>query len=280
MTLFDAILLGFIQGLTEFLPVSSSGHLVLAQQYLGLAVPERSLLAFDILLHQGTLLAVLFFFRRDLVPMTRQAIGLVLEGPKGWKTPSERHPLGHFAWMAVFATVPAVIAAVLFEDFFNEVFGSGKYLWLEFLITSGVLLAVRNVKEGGKGPGEFGLKESAVTGTLQAVAILPAVSRSGTTIAGGLLMGLERETAARFSFVMSIPALLGAGVFKTRELVEAIQGGIFPPAAAAAGFVVSGVIGFLSLGFLVRMIRGQKLWWFAVYTGLLGMFLLVRDVIL
>ncbi len=279
MTLLDAAILGIIQGLTEFLPVSSSGHLVLAQRYLGLTVPPETILAFDVLLHQGTLVAVLFFFRGELIPMTRQAVGLLGAGPDGWRRPSPKYALGHFAWMAVFATLPAIIAAALFNDFFEEVFGSGRYLWIEFLVTTAFVLAGHWARPGSKGPGQFGLKESAVVGTLQAVAILPAVSRSGTTIPGGLLMGLDRETAARFSFIMSVPALLGAGVFKAGAMLRGLEGGLIGPLEAVTGLVLSGVVGFLSLGFLVRIIRGQKLYWFAVYTGLLGLFLLAQKVL-
>ncbi len=276
MNLIEAAILGFIQGLTEFLPVSSSGHLVLAQKYLGLTVPDETMLAFDVLLHQGTLVAVLFFFRKDLVPMTRQAVEMLLAGPRAWTATSDKYPLGHFAWMAVVATIPAVIAAVLFNKFFDRVFGSGQFLWAEFLVTSAFLVMGQKTAPGTKGPGEFGLKEAGVVGTLQAVAILPAVSRSGTTIPGGLFMGLERETAARFSFIMSIPALLGAGVFKSHAMIRGIQAGLITPSAAVAGLLLSGVIGFLSLGFLVKIIRGQKLYWFALYTGALGVFLFVE----
>lgn len=283
MTTADAALLGLIQGLTEYLPVSSSGHLVLAQQYLGLGIPPTTILAFDVLLHQGTLAAVLFFFRRELVPMTRQAVSLALAGPKEWGKSGSRWPLGHFAWMAVIATVPAIIAAVLLGDFFEEVFGSGRYLWIEFAITTAFVLwgqrAARRLA-GGKGPGQFGIREAGITGLLQALAILPAVSRSGTTVAGALAMGLERETAARFSFIMSIPALLGAAVFTTGPLMEGFRSGDITITAAASGTVISGIVGFLTLGFLVRIIQGARLYWFAVYTGALSLFLFVRDVLM
>lgn len=188
MNVFQAVLLGFVQGLTEFLPVSSSGHLILVRRLLGL---ESSCLLFDLVLHLGSLVAVVVYFRREIISLLRP-------------------PFKRLGLLAL-ATVPAAALAFLMSGFIDEVFGGGDFLWLTFALTGALLLIGERMTRRRALPGcGIGLKQAAVMGLMQAAALLPGLSRSGSTLFGGLASGADREEAAKFSFLMSVPIILGS----------------------------------------------------------------------
>jgi len=281
MNIFKAIVLGIIQGATEFLPVSSSGHLVLLQKIFGI----KGAIFFDTMLHVGTLAAVFAVLWRDILEILKKIF----------------QPLTGFL---IIATVPAVIAAVSFKDAIDHLFESGQFLSVCFLITSAFLvsaeLLTRRVRldNGLKKDGAMNWLDALIIGIMQAFAIPPGISRSGATISGALFRKLNRDFAARFSFLMSIPAILGAVVMQTYELLKkgaaaetaagfkiipASLGGNETAQAAAENFgalaVIAGtlsaaVVGFFAVKFMLKIIKERSLFGFAIYTGILGLLIL------
>ncbi len=256
MNIFEGILLGILQGLTEFLPVSSSGHLVLLRGLLGI---EGEYLFFDTMLHVGTLAAVCLVFYKDIVKILKK-------------------PFQKLTYMLALATVPAVIFTLLFDSFFEGAF-EGKYLGFGFLMTSLVLTLsekifdlyqVSGVYSEGKRKKLPDYKEALIMGVAQGFAIVPGLSRSGSTIAGGIISKVEREGAARFSFLMSIPAILGSVVLQSFDLIKngAPEGLFFWP--TFFGTIFAAVSGFFAIRFMYNLVKNKKLYGFAIYTAILG----------
>lgn len=247
MTWLDALVLGLLQGLTEFLPISSSGHLVLAQEVLG--VHEQGA-ALEISVHLGTLLSVLVYYRRDLVEIVRD----VFRGG----------PTARLGWMVVVGTVPAVFVGLLWKDDIEAAFESPRAAAVGLLATGAFLLLTRFAK---RRPGDPGFGYAVVVGCAQAVAILPGVSRSGSTIGTGQLVGDDPVRAARFSFLLSIPAILGAAVLM---LADGELGG----GPGTGMLVLSGAVAFASgvaaIAFLIRLLGQGRLHWFGPYCLVVG----------
>jgi undecaprenyl-diphosphatase len=263
MDLVQALILGIVQGLTEFIPVSSSGHLVLIPALLGWSPPG---LAFDTVLHIGTVLAILAYFWRDWVALVIAGVRSVLRGKI--ETPDER-----LAWLVVIGLVPAAVVGYLFEDFFASVFESPIYSAYALIATAGILTIAEGLGRRKRGLDKLRLGDAAAVGVGQAIAIFPGISRSGTTIATGLMMGLEREAAARYSFLLAAPITLGAGLLQVPDALESTGDGIGP---LVVGFVAAAIVGYLCIGFLLRYLRNGTLYPFAVYCALAGLFAVVR----
>lgn len=257
MPVWQSIVLGILQGLAEFLPISSSGHLVLFQNIFGI---EGGEIIFDTLLHAGTLIAVCIVLWKDIVAILRR-------------------PIQKVTLMLIIATIPAVLAALFLEDFITEAF-SGAYLGWGFLLTAAVLASlslVKNKSEEDSSLNTINTKQAGIMGIFQAVAILPGISRSGATISGGLFSGVTREKAARFSFLMSIPAILGSLVFNIKDIIE-LDGAAagFSLGTAAVGMAAAAIAGVVALKWMFSIIKKGKLWAFSIYVGLLGI-LIVLD---
>lgn len=256
--LLAAILLGLIQGLTEFLPVSSTAHLALAEKVFRLDA-ARFGLSFDVALHMGTLLAVLIYFRRvwlDLLrDLARGRVGLLV--------------------LLVVATVPAVIAALLFDDLIAGPLRDPRIIAAALVAGSGVfILAERGGHRNARATPS--VMDALVIGLAQALALVPGLSRSGMTISAGLGLGIRRDEAARLSFILATPAVLGAGV-KT-ALDAGTSAAIFErPDALVLGFLVSFLSGLAAVAFLVRFLRGHSLAWFVPYRLLLAGAILVAS---
>jgi len=257
MTVFQAIILGIVQGLTEFLPVSSSGHLVLLQNIMGI---EGEMLFFDTMLHVGTLVAVCFLFFKDIKSILC-------------------HPIQKLTGTLIVATVPAVVATLLFGNFFEGAY-SGAYLGFGFLLTAVILTFTELISATMSSPKKsVSYPNSLVVGCMQAVAILPGISRSGSTIAGGLLCNIDRRLAARFSFLMTIPAILGSVVYQGYDMVRHGAGEIFV-LPTILGMLCAMVSGFFAIRFMLRLITKKKLYGFAIYCGILGAFVLLDQLAL
>jgi undecaprenyl-diphosphatase len=254
--LVGAIFLGIVQGLTEFLPVSSSGHLLLGQYFLGLD-QERFGLPFDAAIHTGTVLAVISYFWRDLLGLSR-AFLRSLDGPN--LADSEQR----MAYLILVATVPAGLIGFFFENFFETTVRS-PWVVVVNLVLVGVLFIVGEAvgRQNRKASG-LGFREAIGLGLVQATALVPGISRSGATITLGLFLGLRRDEAARFSFLMSVPITAAAALL---SLGEAIAEGISPYEALlfAAGCISSGVVGYLAIRFLLNYLAGHSLRAFAYY---------------
>lgn len=242
------IILGLLQGLTEFLPISSSGHLVVVPAVLGWDEPS---LTFDVLLHLGTLAAVVIYFRHDLMGIVLGIMG------RGTDVAAARR----MALYLVVGTLPAAVLGLVLGDFFERLFESPYTTCAELVATALLLLALERAGErAARRPLDTGMATG--IGVAQAVAIFPGISRSGATIGAGLVMGLSREEATRFSFLLSIPAIAGAGVV---SLADVAGGGLDVTAGVVAGVIASGVAGYVSIGALLRFVRTHSLTVFAVY---------------
>ena len=264
MTLFETILLGILQGATEFLPVSSSGHLVLVPAILNWPAPSLSLVAF---VHQGTLLAIFIYFRRDLWAI----ITAVWQGIKqGQPFTSTEARLG---WYILLGSIPAGIAGLTLDSFFAELFGT-PMITAAFLLVTAVLLVIGERLLSGQKPIEkLSLFDAIIVGLFQTLALFPGVSRSGSTITAGLLRGLDRAAAARFSFLLGVPAILGAGLLSGIDLAQAGDLASQLP-ALTAGFVAAAVSGYLCIHFLLSWLRRHSLYPFAIYCAAFGLIFL------
>lgn len=251
------MMLGIIQGLTEFLPVSSSAHLVLFPAYFGWSDPG---LAFDVALHLGTLLAVLAYFRADWVPLVRSVFLI-----KDESLAKERA----LAFKLLLATIPGAIAGVLLEHRVESTFRSAELIAWALMIL-GALLAVAD--RLGKGTREIHAitpANAVMIGVAQSLALIPGVSRSGITITLALALGLERTAAARFSFLMSIPIIAGAGILKAKTIWHTPD-----KAMLGIGFTASAIAGFLAIWVLMRYVERHRYTPFVVYRWALGAFVL------
>ncbi len=258
MELLKAIVLGLVQGLTEFLPISSSGHLVLGSELLHF---QEQGLAFDIFLHLGTLLSVCIVFRQELSAMLIAPLAVL-------QRRADKELTRFFYWdiYVIVATLPAVVVGLFFKDSIAGIFTNILLVYCMLFVTGLIMVATPFISERKV---ELNCPRALLIGCAQAMAILPGLSRSGSTIFTGMLLGVNRETVARFSFIMSIPAILGAAVLQFGDLLDN------PPGAAslqliAAGTVASAISGYFAIILLLAVIRKNKLQYFGYYCLLLA----------
>lgn len=256
----QAVLLGVVQGLTEFLPVSSDGHLVIFQHLLGLT---ESQLLLDVMLHLGTLVAVLVVFRDDLILITRALFRAII----GNHSPPDRNAL-RLMFLVITATFPTAIIGLVFKELFESLFASLVAAGAGLLVTGTILWASRYGSKANKGIDKISFMNAFIIGVCQSVAILPGVSRSGTTISVALMMGVERGLAARFSFLLAIPAILGAGILQVGDLTT-IEPGMGP--VILAGVVISALVGYVALKILLRVLIAGNFSLFAHYCWVVGL---------
>ncbi|GBD08638.1 Undecaprenyl-diphosphatase [Candidatus Thermoflexus japonica] len=268
MTWFQALVLGIVQGLTEYLPVSSSAHLVLVPWLLGWRNDERLVFPFDVLVQWGTLVPVLIYFHRDL--------WAILAG--GWEGIRRGSPFatpeGRLGGWILLATLPAAVLGMLFKKPIEAVFLQPVLTGVLLFGTAGLLWLGEHFGRGERDLGRMTARDALVIGFAQALALLPGISRSGSTIAAGLGRGFLRPEAARFSFLLSIPALLGAGLVALRDLYTV---GVPPEALIPIliGFFSSALSGYFAIWGLMRMVRRRSLRPFAVYCAGVGVLTLV-----
>ncbi|MGR6835687.1 undecaprenyl-diphosphate phosphatase [Syntrophomonas erecta] len=251
MTVLQALILGAVQGLTEFLPVSSSGHLVIFQHLFGIKEPP---LTFDILVHLGTLIAVFVAFREDIYAILRR-------------------PLSKITFLIIVGCIPAGLAGYLLAPVFEKAFQSLLVVSIGLLITGALLIVsekLANKNIGLKEAEDTSFGDALFIGLLQAVAIIPGISRSGSTISAGLLSGMERDFAARFSFLLSIPVILGAGVFELKDLFT-YGAPVDNATAYIIGPITAALFGYFAIKVVVRMVRGGRLSVFAYYCWALSL---------
>lgn len=259
MELIKAILLGIIQGQTEFLPISSSGHLVIGSALLQFDDPG---IAFEVFLHLGTLLSVVIVFRHELANMVRALItppSVRRNDPKLQQS---------FLWIfyVVLATLPAVVVGLWLKDSIDKIFDNILITFAMLAITGTMMVVTGKISDRKK---EVNSPRSLLIGVAQACAIMPGLSRSGSTIFTGMLLGVNKEVAARFSFIMSIPAILGAAVLKVGDLLDAAPSGA-QIGNMLAGTAASAVSGYFAIVFLLAIVRRGKLQWFGYYCYLVS----------
>lgn len=267
MNLLQSIILGTVQGLTEFLPVSSSGHLVIFQQLFGLKTAE---LFFDICLHAGTLIAVVAVFYRDILSILKTLV----RAPRLAREAGGLKPLFatdeniRITVLILVGTIPTGVLGVLFDEIAEQIFANLLLVGLMLLITGTLLWVTRRTKTSGKPVTGMKISDSIFIGIVQGLAILPGISRSGSTISVAVLMGIDRETAGRYSFLLSIPAIVGAMVMKLKSgLMEQSSASI---AAIAGGTLAAVLVGYLALLFLLKVIKHGKFYMFSPYCWIVG----------
>lgn len=271
MDTFSSIYLGIIQGATEFLPISSSGHLVLFQNLLGFREPQ---LLLDSFLHLGTLMAICLYFHSDLKKMIRETWKFTVDlcHRRSSLKSIEDQPYASLTLWVLLGTVPTLVIGLVFRSFLENLFGSVTGVGIMLVIT-GLILAVTKLI-----PDDYGRREEVALlialaiGTAQGIALIPGISRSGTTIVCGMICGLRRELAARFSFLLSIPAIIGAVVFQlSAEGVDRV--GLMP---LTSGFISAAFVGLIALKILMGLVRKGNLSYFAPYCWALGLFMVFK----
>ncbi len=268
MSVLEAFFLGLVQGLTEFLPISSSGHLVLAQEWLGVHVDD---ITFEVFVHFGTLLAVLIFFKRDVLNMVSAVLGWIKNIPSSGAY-FKANPEFRMAVFIMIGSVPAAIAGLFFADLYEKAYAL-PFLVSCMLVVTGVILL--GTQWASTKHNSVKSKDAIMMGIAQALAIMPGISRSGSTIGVGMFMGLEKYEAARFSFLLSLPAIMGATLMKIAGLLEnpLAFDQVLP---IFIGTVTAFASGYLAIRFLLDLIRRGKFSYFAYYcfaVGILGIIL-------
>ena len=261
MDLLKALFLGILQGATEFLPISSSGHLVLVPWWLGW---DESPLSFDVVLHLGTLVAVLIYFWRDWLTLLRA--GLLALRNRTFQDPDARLLL-----LLIVGTIPAALAGALLEGLFESAFSEPSLVAAFLLVTALLLVFSERAYAADRTLDDLTTRDALIIGLAQACAIFPGISRSGSTIATGIWRGLPRPVAARFSFLLATPIIVGAGA---KQLLDIITGsetvGQDMVAPLIVGFLAAAVVGFLCIWVLLRLLERRRLYGFAAYCAAFG----------
>jgi len=268
MTFVQALLLGIVQGLTEFLPISSSGHLVLVQHLFGM---HEAQLSFDVSAHVGTLAAVILFFRRDILDILGGLMRALRESLSHRSTSDADRPKVRLAGLILLGSVPTAAIGLALHDVADRLFASPLITGAMLLLTGGLLFATRPGRHprtnAGRTLTELTIKDALVIGLVQGLAVMPGISRSGSTIAVGILTGIQHETAARFSFLLSIPAVAGAALLVLKDALQ--QGAIHLPSCLLGG-ITAMLVGYAALALLVFLVQKGRLYLFAPYCWIVG----------
>ena len=267
MSLLQAILLGIVQALTEFIPISSTAHLVLASRVMSLSLTPQQLTSSIAVIQLGTLIAVLAYFAGDIwkisIAFVRDHLALVSGGRKGL---SHEALLG---WLVVIGSLPVAVVGLLFKKQIEGTFTKNLWVIATMMVVIAVFLGIAElVSKKTRGMEQLGLIDALVVGCAQCLALIPGSSRSGSTIMGGLFVAEKRETAARFSFLLSIPAIAASGLLEMKEALHRLPHGSL--ATLAVGTIVSGIVGYASIWFLLRFLKTHTTGVFIAYRIIVG----------
>ncbi len=263
MTYLQAIILGLVQGITEFLPISSSGHLVLTPFFLGWDIPPKEAFLFDVLSQVATLIAVITFFWTDLVTILKAT----------WQGVIQRNPFAdryaRMGWLLVLASVPAGVSGLLFKDRFEQSFSDPAAAAGFLLVTALFLVIAERFGKQSRNLDRLTWKDALWIGLFQTIALFPGVSRSGATITGGMTRGLDRSSAARFSFLLAVPIMLGAGLSASLDLIQIPNlSTALPP--MLLGFLTAAITGYATIRWLLSFLTRRPVTVFAVYCVILS----------
>ncbi|MBN2589714.1 MAG: phosphatidylglycerophosphatase A [Sedimentisphaerales bacterium] len=271
---FHAIVLGVIQGATEFLPVSSSGHLVLFENIFQFNPEMPEMLMFDLCVHVGTLAAIFYFFRESMVNFVKNLLASKKYGSKPIEI-YKKSPSVHILVLAILVTGITGVFGVLLMKLFEEARGSLMVVSLMWFITGTLLIVTDMRKKSRIGLRQFGILAAIIVALAQSAAIMPGISRSGATICAAILVGLHRKWAVEFSFLIAIPAILGAAVITLIKDYSVIQESTLPMCSVLAGVVAAAITGVFALKLLIKTSRGTKLKYFAYYCYALAFIVLI-----
>lgn len=262
---FDSILLGFVQGMTEFLPISSSGHLIVVREVLGIS--QEGGLAFDAVLQLATALAVLLYFRKDVLDLIKNVFAKV-------KVPVKTK----LAWFLIVGTIPAIVIGLLLEDYMDSIFRNPQLVALTLVIGAVIMFTADKVlahRARAHKAGDLTLGKSIGIGFFQALALVPGMSRSGMSISGGYFLGIPKELAVRFSFLLSIPIIVGSGLVKMLDIVQEGMLATMGAQSLILGALSAFVFGWLAIDFLLKFLRTNTFTVFVVYRVVLAVVILV-----
>lgn len=277
MIIIQSILLGIIQGLTEFIPVSSTAHLLIAQRLIGWQNPTSQqssfIFIFIVLVQLGTVLALIIYFKKELYQIIRITLTSL------WNKKLFADPQARLGWFLILATIPAGIGGILFKPLVEQLFKNPLLeAFIRLSMTAVLLLIAEKIGQHNRELDSLNWKDALWIGCAQVLSIFPGVSRSGTTIAGGMTRQFVRPAAARFAFLMSIPVMLLAGLYEMRDVFN-IQGMISYLPAILAGFITAAIVGYLSIRWLLAFLARSPLYIFIIYCATLSLLILIAMVI-
>ncbi len=267
MTYFQAVILGLAQGLAEFLPISSSGHLALLQYFFGIS--GDNVLPFTVLMHLGTLLSVFIIYWKDIVELVIELALTIRDLFTGKGLRINANPTRRLGFMIIVATIPTAIIGLLFEDFFENLYSSIASIAMGLIFTGIILLVAERMGKQNRNIMTMKFRHAVFVGIMQGIAICPGVSRSGSTLFGSLLSGLEREYAVKFAFLISIPSILGSVIL---EAPDAFEQGMDPAiiGPVIAGVVVAALSGIFAIKAMIRVVSNKRLIGFSIYVWLVA----------
>lgn len=276
MSYFQAILLGLIQGLTEFLPVSSSGHLALLQHFFGVKADE--VLLFTVMLHVGTLVSVFIMYHKDIWELIKELGLTIMDLCTGKGLRLAERPVRKLGVMMIVATIPTAIIGFAFNDFFESLYSRILFIGIGFLITGTEMYIAEKIGSNTREIDKMTFGNAILVGVMQGIAIYPGISRSGSTLVGGLAGGLKREFAIRFAFLISIPSILGSALLEGKDALEAgIDTSVLGP--IAVGMVIAAISGVLAIKAMIKVVSDKKLKYFSYYVWALGAAVIIYSLI-
>lgn len=276
MTYLQAVILGLIQGLAEFLPISSSGHLALLQHFFG--ITGDNVIIFTVLLHVGTLISVFFMYWKDILELIVELGITIRDLVTGKGLRLDERPTRKLGVMIIVATIPTAIIGFTLNDFFEGLYGNILFIGIGFLITGTFLFLSEKFGQNRKNIEKMNFRNAIFVGVMQGVAIYPGISRSGSTLMAGLTAGLKREFAVRFAFLISIPAIMGSALVEGKNAIEAgIDTSVIGP--VLAGMAVAAISGVLAIKLMIRVVSDKKLKYFSYYVWALGIAVIAYSLI-
>ena len=276
MTYFEATVLGLVQGLAEFLPISSSGHLALLQNWFG--IDETKVLLFTVLLHVGTLISVFIMYWKDIWELIVELVLTIKDLCTGKGLRMEERPVRKLGVMIIVTTIPTAIIGFLFNDFFDSLYTSVIPIGVGLIITGFLLVFAEKKGESDRGIKQMNLKNAIFIGTVQGIAICPGISRSGSTLFGSLICDLDRKFAVKFVFLISIPSILGSAIL---EAPAAIEAGVSLSQLGPVlwGMAVAAVAGIVAIKSMIKIVSDKKLSWFSYYVWILGLAVVIYGIV-
>lgn len=268
MSYFESVVLGLVQGLAEFLPISSSGHLALLQQFFG--IEEDNVLLFAVLLHVGTLISVFIVYWKDIWELLVELVLTIKDLFTGKGLRLDERPVRKLGVMIIVATIPTGIMGVLFNDFFNSLYNSVVPIGVGLIITGFLLVVAERMGDSNRGIKQMNYRNALFIGFVQGVAICPGISRSGSTLFGSLICNLDRKFAVKFVFLISIPSILGSAVM---EAPAAIKAGMDMSqlGPVLVGMAVAAVSGLIAIKSMIKIVSSKKLSYFSYYVWIVGL---------
>lgn len=267
MTYLQAAILGIVQGLAEFLPISSSGHLALLQYFFG--VEADSVLLFTVMMHVGTLVSVFIIYRKDIWALILELIDTIKDICTGKGPRINSSPMRRMGFMIIVATIPTALIGLIFEDFFESLYASIVSIAIGLIFTGIILFVAERMGKSDKGPMEMKWRHAIFIGIMQGIAICPGVSRSGSTLFGSLISGLKREFAVEFVFLISIPSILGSVVLEMpKALAEGMDASMVGP--LIVGVILAALSGIFAIKAMIKVVSNKRLIGFTIYVWIVA----------